>query len=352
MSVSLERARGLRIAGTGIALPSDLGARPHVAGRVSNEELYRALFGARWPEELARRGWSVDGPRRRYGIDSREWLHFAGSPLRDDALDAGDLAIAAARHALDDAGATGASIDVLVAATSTPPRITSSLAARIGAAVGCSSACLDVRAGGAGGLAAWITAARMLGGSARRALVVAAEASSHYLDAGEPGIAAVYGDAGGALVIDVDVGSDGGLILARFERRDPVGVPFTVPSPLPPRATAADARAFRFQHPDAAYTALVEATWNDTMSSFAGTAVDLFVPYAVTSTQVERAREALGIAPERTLHRLADLGCTGAAGPLVHLHAARSRAEWKRDTVLASAAVAGGLTSVALAWRL
>ncbi|MFN0242029.1 MAG: 3-oxoacyl-[acyl-carrier-protein] synthase III C-terminal domain-containing protein [Planctomycetota bacterium] len=351
MSVSLERARGLRIVGTGIALPSDLADRPRVAGRISNDELYRALFGARWQAELAQRGWTAGGPRERYGIESREWLHLVGTPLHDDALDAGDLATLAARRALEDAGATGASVDILVAATSTPPRITSTLAARVGVAVGCRGACLDVRAGGAGGLAAWITAARMLGGSARRALVVAAEASSHYLDAGEPGIAAVYGDAAGALVVDVDPSCEGGLLLARFERRDPTGVPFTVPTPLPPRISATDVRAFRFQHPNAAYTALVEATWHDTLSAFAGIDVDVFVPYAVTSAQVERACATLGITAERTVHRLADLGCTGAAGPLVHVHTARHRAEWRRDAVLASAAVAGGVTSVALAWR-
>jgi 3-oxoacyl-[acyl-carrier-protein] synthase-3 len=191
----------------------------------------------------------------------------------------------------------------------------------------------------------------MLGGGARRALVVAAEASSFYLGVGEPGIAAVYGDGAGALVLQLDPGSESGLVSARFERRDPTGCAFTVPGALPPRARAIDAGEYRFQRPDAEYTERIDETWRATLESFRALHADLFVPYAVTRARVEVAREHLGIPAGCTVDRLADLGCLGCAGPLVHLHTARQERKLVAGSTLVSAAVAGGITSAALAWR-
>jgi 3-oxoacyl-[acyl-carrier-protein] synthase-3 len=349
MSLSITSQRGIRITGTGMALPSDLGAR--AAGRIDNAELYRALFGSGFEGELARREWTVDDPEKRYGIRSREWIHRVGATPGDATPDVGDLAILAAERAARDAGIEGSSIDIVLAATSTPARITSSLAARVGAALECSGACLDVRAGGAGGLSAWITATRMLGGGAQRALVVAAEAPSYYLGSDEPGIAAVYGDGAGALVLELQPGSESGLVSARFERRDSAGRPFTVPGALPPRARAIDAGEYRFQRPDSEYTERIDETWRATLESFRTLRADLFVPYAVTRERVENARVVLGISADRTVDRLLDLGCLGCAGPIVHLHTALRERRLGAGSTLVAAAVAGGITSAALAWR-
>src|SRR3974390_1184480 len=112
-SISRNLASGVSVslAGTGSYLPDH---------RVSNEQILRYLRPARPDGRLLEPDWVV----RHLGIHERRLdYEFGGRAKRsrpDGGLYDGDLALRAARSALDDADRTAAEVDLLVHVTSTP----------------------------------------------------------------------------------------------------------------------------------------------------------------------------------------------------------------------------------------
>jgi 3-oxoacyl-[acyl-carrier-protein] synthase-3 len=169
-----------RITGTGSLLPPR---------RVTNAELAAELI-ARGVETSDQ--WIVE----RTGIRAR---HFV-----DDRTQASDLAVGAARHAIEAAGRSPQEIDLIVLATSTPDMVFPSTAcivqAKLGI-VGCPA--FDVQAVCSGfvyGLA--VADAMIRTGSARCALVIGAEVFSRLLDFDDRGTCVLFGDGAGAVVLE------------------------------------------------------------------------------------------------------------------------------------------------------
>ncbi len=169
-----------RITGTGSYLPPR---------RVTNAELVA---------DLASRGiessndWIVE----RTGIQAR---HFA-----DAEVACSDLALEAARHALQAAGLRAQDIDLIIVATSTPDMVFPSTAAilqhKLGAA-GCPV--FDVQAVCSGFVYALTVADAMIrAGSASRALVVGSEIFSRLLDFNDRTTCVLFGDGAGAVVLE------------------------------------------------------------------------------------------------------------------------------------------------------
>jgi len=178
-----------RITGTGSHLPPR---------RVSNQELV---------EQLAARGLesSDDWIVERTGIRAR---HFVA-----DGVNASDLALHAARHALEAAGRRADEIDLIVVATSTPDMVFPSTAAilqhKLGIA-GCPA--FDVQAVCSGFVYGLTVADAMIrAGNATRALVVGAEVFSRLLDFDDRTTCVLFGDGAGAVVLE---GSDTPGLLA------------------------------------------------------------------------------------------------------------------------------------------
>jgi 3-oxoacyl-[acyl-carrier-protein] synthase-3 len=131
-----------------------------------------------------------------------------------------DLALPAARQALDQAGSDGTDIDLLIVATVTPdmmfPSTAAILADRLGAV---DAAAYDLSAGCTGFMYALAQAYGMLaGGLARRALVVGGDVLSRILDWSDRSTLILFGDGAGAVVLEpseepgflvFDLGADG-----------------------------------------------------------------------------------------------------------------------------------------------
>lgn len=131
-----------------------------------------------------------------------------------------DLAEIAALNALDEAGATPDSIDVLVVATDTPEFIVPSTAVVLQARLGLSRVmALDVAAAGDGFLPALEVARGALTAMAmgRRALVVGVSCLSKYLDVHDERTAPLFGDGAGALVLETGAGP--GIVAAEVRTR-------------------------------------------------------------------------------------------------------------------------------------
>ena len=168
-----------RITGTGSYLPPR---------RLTNADLVAELAtkGVETSDE-----WIVE----RTGIRAR---HFAASDVSSS-----DLAVAAAKHALEAAGLQPSDIDLIIVATSTPDMVFPSVACivqnKLGIA-GCPA--FDVQAVCSGFIYALTVADAMIKtGSATKALVIGAEVFSRILDFSDRTTCVLFGDGAGAVVL-------------------------------------------------------------------------------------------------------------------------------------------------------
>jgi len=172
-----------RITGTGSHLPPR---------RLSNDDM-TTMLAARGIETSD--AWIVE----RTGIRAR---HFAA-----DDVNASDLALHAARHALEAAGRSAADVDLIIVATSTPDMVFPSTAAilqnKLGIAGPAGCAAFDLQAVCSGFVYALSVADAMIrAGGARCALVIGAEVFSRILDFNDRTTCVLFGDGAGAVVLE------------------------------------------------------------------------------------------------------------------------------------------------------
>jgi 3-oxoacyl-[acyl-carrier-protein] synthase III len=115
-----------------------------------------------------------------------------------------DLALPACERALEQAGLSGADIDLIIMATVTPDMAFPATAALLGDALGApDAACYDLSAGCTGFMYALAQAYGMLaGGLAERALVVGGDVLSKILDWTDRSTLILFGDGAGAVVLE------------------------------------------------------------------------------------------------------------------------------------------------------
>ncbi|MEO7009746.1 MAG: beta-ketoacyl-ACP synthase III [Caldimonas sp.] len=168
-----------RIAGTGSFLPPN---------RVSNDALVEQL--ARNDIETSNQ-WIVE----RTGIHAR---HFAAPDVA-----CSDLAVEAARRALDAADCDVATIDLIIVATSTPDMVFPSAACIVQQKLGVHGcAAFDVQAVCSGFVYALTIADSMIRtGAATKALVIGSEVFSRILDFKDRSTCVLFGDGAGAVVL-------------------------------------------------------------------------------------------------------------------------------------------------------
>jgi 3-oxoacyl-[acyl-carrier-protein] synthase-3 len=148
-------------------------------------------------DELARRlDTSDEWIRQRTGIGERR--------IAAEGEMTSDLALVAARRALERAGMSGGDLDLIVLATATPdhtfPATSTKVQARLGMKRG---AAFDVQAVCSGFIFALATADNAIRlGQARTALVIGAETFSRILDWEDRGTCVLFGDGAGALVLN------------------------------------------------------------------------------------------------------------------------------------------------------
>jgi 3-oxoacyl-[acyl-carrier-protein] synthase III len=169
-----------RITGTGSYLPPN---------RLSNEALAEqlALSGVETSDQ-----WIVE----RTGIKAR---HFAAPDVVSS-----DLALVAAKLALEAADVDAANIDLIIVATSTPDMVFPSTACLLQQKLGVHGcAAFDVQAVCSGFVYALTVADAMIRtGAARKALVVGAEVFSRILDFNDRATCVLFGDGAGAVVLE------------------------------------------------------------------------------------------------------------------------------------------------------
>jgi 3-oxoacyl-[acyl-carrier-protein] synthase-3 len=146
---------------------------------------------------------SPEAVYRRTGIRARRWV--------DDGQATSDLAVEAAKGALDSSGVNPASVDTIVLSTTSPDMALPSTACHLQRSLGAGkAAAFDVAASCSGFLYGLSMADCLIrSGQSRRCLVVAAEVKSRFLDLTDEATAVLFGDgAGAALLVGEQAGGN------------------------------------------------------------------------------------------------------------------------------------------------
>jgi 3-oxoacyl-[acyl-carrier-protein] synthase-3 len=280
--------------------------------------------------------------RTRTGIERR---HFAAEGELTS-----DLATAAARAALSDAGLTGADIDTLIVATATPDQTFPATAVTVQNAIGMRGGfAFDVQAVCAGFVFALAQANALIqAGTSRRVMVIGAETFSRILDFTDRTTCVLFGDGAGALILEA-VEAEGGPgdrgILATDLHSDGRyrdllyvdGGPSSTGKAGVVRMAGQDV----FKH---AVLKLAETGSAALARAGLGTGdIDWLVPHQANLRIMSMTAHKLGVPMERVVVTVQDHGNTSAASIPLALSVAHGEGRILPGDVLLMEAIGGGL---------
>ena len=281
--------------------------------------------------------------RTRSGIERR---HFAA-----EGETTSDMAIVAARRALESAGLAPDDVDAVVVATSTPDLTFPSAATMVQARLGMESGfAFDIQAVCSGFVFAINTADLYLrGGMAKRALVIGSETFSRILDWDDRTTCVLFGDGAGAVVLEArdepGTMADTGIIAASLRsdgaHKDKLfvdGGPSTTKTVGHLRMEGREV----FKHAVGMITDVIE----DVFAQAGITAADLdwFVPHQANKRIIDASAKKLGIDPEKVVITVDHHGNTSAASVPLALTEAIGDGRIRKGDLILLEAMGGGFT--------
>ena len=271
----------------------------------------------------------------------------------DEALT--DVALPAARAALEDAGAKAVDIDLLICATVTPDMMFPTSSALMADALGAEdAAAYDLLAGCTGFMYAVAQAYGMLAsGLSRRALVIGGDVLSSILDWTDRSTLVLFGDGAGAVVMEpverggflgFELGADGGG-----------GVHLQLPG----------SGSRKFENPEALLrmngrevfkfaTRVLVSSAEAVLAECGRTIddVDVYVPHQANKRIIDHAVGKLGVPPERTVVNVDRFGNTSSGSIPLALADARDDGRLHDGSLVLMTGMGAGLTwgSALLEW--
>ena len=221
-----------------------------------------------------------------------------------------DLALPAARQALEDAGIAGSDLDLIIVATVTPDMAFPATAAILADELGAHEAgAYDLSAGCTGFMYAVAQAYGMLaGGLAQRALVVGGDVLSKILDWSDRGTAVLFGDGAGAVVLErvgqggflgFELGADGSGGLQLYLPAGGSRAPATAESVAERRHFVQMNGREVFKFATRVLVASAEAVLAECGRTIED--VDVYVPHQANVRIIEYATQKLGIPDDRVV---------------------------------------------------
>jgi 3-oxoacyl-[acyl-carrier-protein] synthase III len=261
-----------------------------------------------------------------------------------------DLAVNAAKRALDRAGVSGGDVDLLVLATATPDHTFPATAAKVQARLGMTGgAAFDVQAVCAGFIFALSIADNALrGGQARTALVVGAETFSRILDWDDRGTCVLFGDGAGAVVLRsvALADADGRYILSNHLHSDGAqyDILYVDGGPSSSRCTG----LLRMEGREVFRQAVqhLSEVADEALAANNLTAADLdwLVPHQANSRIIDGVGRKLGLPPERVVVTIDRHANTSAASIPLALDEAVADGRIKPGHLVLMEALGGGLS--------
>lgn len=341
----------MRITGTASAFPGPIVDPSGVEhDEVTNEAILENAFGPDWRGKLEAMGQDPDYAEKTVGLKKRRWTHWVGTPIDHEEVHTGDLAVEAAKKAMEAAGVGPEGIDLLILSTTSPLKVTSSTATHVAGRLDIMAPAIELKAGCSSGLYALITAAAYLRLGAGRILLVASETLSKFATPGVPQAMLNVGDGAGAMIIEGDASGKAALLSAMIDSDGKLGEIVSTPGLLPPTKEAVEAgRYFYAGDPrelkDAVsekYPLVFKSIFTD--AAMLPTSLDLYIPHQVNRLVTLGTAQGLGLPEEKVFVNLHEHGNLGSACFFVALHEALSSGRVKRGDVVGTAVVGGGLT--------
>jgi 3-oxoacyl-[acyl-carrier-protein] synthase III len=264
-----------------------------------------------------------------------------------------DLALPAARDALERAGVDAATVDLVIVATVTPDMAFPSAGAIIADELGApDAAAYDLSAGCTGFMYALAQAYGMLaGGLARRALVVGGDVLSRILDWSDRRTAVLFGDGAGAVVLDRV--SEGGFLGFELGADGSGGPQLFLPaggSRAPATEETVAARkhfvqmngreVFKFA------TRVLVSSAEKVLAECGKTVadVDVYVPHQANVRIIDHAAEKLGISKEKTVVNVDRYGNTSSGSIPLALADAEAEGRLNDGALVLMTGMGAGLT--------
>ncbi len=270
-----------------------------------------------------------------------------------------DLAVAAARQALERAGRRPEDVDLLLVATSTPDHTFPATATAVQRKLGIGPAmAFDMQAVCAGYVYALTMAEALLRcGRARRALVIGAETFSRILDWEDRATCVLFGDGAGALLLEAEEGTgtmlDRGILAAtlsadgrHYEHLYVDGGPSSTGTVGHLRMNGREV----FRHAVAVLVSSARRACADL--GITPAEIDWFVPHQANRRIIEAVARRLEIPAERVVMTVDRHANTSAASIPLALESAWSEGRLRPGDLVLASAIGGGFAwgSLLLRW--
>ncbi|KGJ08280.1 beta-ketoacyl-ACP synthase III [Paracoccus sphaerophysae] len=289
--------------------------------------------------------------RDRTGIERR---HFAA-----EGEFTSDLAIAAARAALDRAGMQPGEIDAIVVATSTPDLTFPAVATMVQAGLGMTRGfAYDVQAVCAGFVFALSNADGLIrSGQADRVLVIGAETFSRIMDWTDRGTCVLFGDGAGAVILEAAEGEstpqDRGVLSTDLNSDGTLRDLLYVDGGVSRTGTAGFLRMqgnLVFRHAVEKLAATAHRALDK--AGLTPADVDWLVPHQANLRIITATAQKMQLPMDKVILTVADHGNTSAASIPLALSVADGEGRFARGDVVVIEAIGGGMSwgSVVLRW--
>jgi len=310
------------IAGCGAYLPARVVSNGELAGRVDTTD-----------------EWIVE----RTGIRER---HVAAEGELTS-----DLAVAAARAALADAGIEAAGVDLIVLATTTPDRTFPATAAQVQARLGITGGfAFDIQAVCSGFVYALAVADNFIRlGQARTALVIGAETFTRLLDWTDRATCVLFGDGAGAVVLTRGEGggtvADRGILTTHLHSDGSnAGILCTDGGPSSTGTVGQVRMQGRevFKHAVTRMAEVVEEAL--AAAGLPASAIDWLVPHQANRRIIDATAKKLGLPSDRVVLTVDQHANTSAASIPLALALAKADGRIRPGNLVLLEAMGGGLT--------
>ncbi|MBL8599130.1 MAG: ketoacyl-ACP synthase III [Devosia sp.] len=258
-----------------------------------------------------------------------------------------DLAVHAAKRALDSARISPDEIDLIIVATTTPDLTFPATAAIVQQKLGMHhGAAFDIQAVCSGFVYGVVTADSYLkNGIARRALVIGAETTSRILDWTDRTTCVLFGDGAGAAVLELGGDGERGILASSIrsdghfaDKLNTTGGPSTTRTIGHVHMEGKEV----FRHAVGKITDVVENVLSAT--GYTVKDLDWFVPHQANRRIIEGAGEKLHIPPEKVVITVDRHANTSAASVPLALTEAVKDGRIKRGDLVMIEAMGGGFT--------
>jgi 3-oxoacyl-[acyl-carrier-protein] synthase-3 len=262
-----------------------------------------------------------------------------------------DLALAASRAAIEDAGIDAADIDLVVLATATPDQTFPATAVTVQAELGITQgAAFDLQAVCSGFVYGLAVADNFLRcGQHRRALVIGAEVFSRILDWEDRTTCVLFGDGAGAIVLEAQDQpgeiSDRGILSTHLRSdgryRSKLYVDGGPGSTMTVGHLRMEGREV-FRHAVTNIAAIMQEAID--ANGLTPQDIDWFVPHQANKRILDGTARKLGVTDEKVVVTLDRHGNTSAASIPLALDTARKDGRIKRNDLILMEAMGGGFT--------